>query len=88
MEAHEYYLLSRAALLFSSPCTTTTLHTVFAMVRRLPQCSGCVTVTLTKQENGLQWLHLSDLEMDLTRIYIFAGLGVKIAYRVSAFWAT
>lgn len=32
IEAYEYYILSRVALEFSSPCATSTLYTVFAMV--------------------------------------------------------
>lgn len=42
-----------------------------------------MTVTPTTQENNIQWLEISDLEIDPSRTYVFAGLGVKIAYRVS-----
>lgn len=37
-----------------------------------------------RQENNLTWLDLSDLLMDLSRPYVFAGLGARLAYRVSA----
>ncbi|KAG9308956.1 hypothetical protein JVU11DRAFT_11258 [Chiua virens] len=47
--------------------------------------SPCATATLQTaltMQNTLQWLDLSDLEMDPSRTYIFAGLSVKIAYRM------
>ena len=46
IEAHEYYILSRVSLEFSSPCATATLQTVFALVRQFPRHSHCITITL------------------------------------------
>lgn len=48
--------------------------------------SGCVNVTLLKQENNLTWLDLSDLLMESSRPYVYVGSAVKLAYRVSASW--
>ncbi|KAG6380611.1 hypothetical protein JVT61DRAFT_4977 [Boletus reticuloceps] len=64
IEAYEYYILSRVALEFSSPCTTTTLQTVLAL------------------GNNIQWLDLSNIQVDPSWTYTLAGLGVKLAYRM------
>ena len=39
-----------------------------------------------RQENNIQWLDLSNLQMDPSWTYTLAGLGVKLAYRVSSSW--
>lgn len=36
-----------------------------------------------EQANNIQWLDLSNLQMDPSWTYTLAGLGVKLAYRVS-----
>lgn len=37
IEAYEYYILSRVALQFSSFCISTTLQTIFTLVRQFPK---------------------------------------------------
>lgn len=86
IEAHEYYILSRVALEFSSPCATATLQTVSALVRPFSKRDGSMIATPVGQANNIQWLDLSNLQMDPSWTYTLAGLGVRLAYRVSASW--
>lgn len=49
-----------------------------------PQNTVGVWLQRDKQANNIQWLDLSNLQMDPSWIYTLAGQGVRLAYRVSA----
>lgn len=52
----------------------------------IPKAQSLYDYNTTRQENNIGWLDLSNLQMDPSWTYTLAGLGVKLAYRVSASW--
>jgi hypothetical protein len=52
----------------------------------IPKAQSLYDNNTMRQENNIQWLDLSNLQMDPSWTYTLAGLGVKLAYQVSTSW--